>query len=254
MTKQTRQILITTALPYANGSIHLGHIVEYVQADIWARFQNLYGQNCLFVCGEDTHGTPIMISAERQNITPEALIAKSSEEHRADFADFNINFDYYYTTHSPENQRLSNLVYQRLRERGDIETRTIEQAFDPVKGLFLPDRYVKGECPRCGASDQYGDNCEVCGATYQPTELKNPLSVLSGVTPIQKESVHYFFRLENYTAALQQWMHSGCLQPQVVNKLAEWFEVGLQSWIFPVMHLISALKSPMPQLNTFMCG
>ncbi len=230
MTKQPRKILITTALPYANGAIHLGHVVEYVQADIWARFQNLHGEECLFVCGEDTHGTPIMISAEKQGITPEALLAKSNAEHRADFADFNINFDFYYTTHSPENQQLSNLIYQRLRERGDIETRTIEQAYDPVKNLFLPDRYVKGECPRCGAKDQYGDNCEVCGATYQPTELKNPLSVLSGVAPIQKESVHYFFLLGNYTEQLQHWMRSGHLQPQVANKLTEWFETGLQAW------------------------
>ncbi len=229
-TKTPRQILVTTALPYANGPIHLGHMVEYIQADIWVRFHKLYGQDCFFICGDDTHGTPVMISAEKQGITPEQLIAKVYQEHRADFAGFYIDFDYYHSTHSPENQQLSNLIYQRLRDRGDIETRTIEQAYDPQKNIFLPDRYVKGDCPLCGAKDQYGDNCEVCGGTYSPLEMKNPVSVLSGATPITKQSLHYFFRLGNYTEMLQNWMRLGHLQEEVANKLREWFAVGLQSW------------------------
>ncbi len=230
MTPNTRKILMTTALPYANGAIHLGHMVEHIQADIWSRFQKMQGNDCIFICGEDTHGTPIMISAEKQNITPEALIAKSAAEHSADFHDFAIDFDYYYTTHSTENRELAQLIYQRLKERHDITTRTIAQAFDPVKNIFLPDRYVKGECPRCGGKDQYGDNCEICGATYSPTDLKNPVSVLSGATPIQKESVHYFFQLEKYTELLKSWIHSGRLQEQVSHKLNEWLQTGLQSW------------------------
>ncbi len=226
-----RHILITTALPYANGALHLGHLVEYIQADIWARFQNLHGNHCLFVCGNDAHGTPIMIGAEKLGVTPEALVAQMHREHIADFKAFHVAFDYFdETTHTPENQTLVNLIYQRLRDRGDITMRAIEQAYDPVKHMFLPDRYVKGECPRCGAKDQYGDNCEVCGATYTPTELKNPISTLSGASPIQKESVHYFFHLEHYTEQLKQWTHSGKLQQQVANKLGEWFDVGLQSW------------------------
>jgi methionyl-tRNA synthetase len=229
MPNKESKILVTTALPYANGDIHLGNLVGYIQTDIWVRFQKLLGMDAIFICGDDTHGTPIMISAEKQGITPEALIAKVEVQHRADFRDFHVEFDFYYTTHSPENQYFSNLIYQRLWDRGDIETHTIAQAYDPVREIFLPDRYVKGECPRCGAKDQYGDNCEVCGATYSPMDLMNPVSILSGVTPIQKESVHYFFRLQNYTV-LQQWVRKGHLQEQVVNKLAEWFKVGLKSW------------------------
>lgn len=231
MSTQPRKIMITSALIYANGPLHLGHLVEYIQADIWARFQNLHGQHCLYICGNDAHGTPIMIGAEKQGITPEELVATIHQQHAADFRDFHIAFDHFdNTTHAAENQALVNTVFQRLRDRGDITTKTIAQAYDPVKNMFLPDRYVKGECPRCGAKDQYGDNCEVCGATYSPTELKNPVSTLSGATPIQKESVHYFFHLENYTDALQTWTRSGKLQEQVANKLAEWFEAGLQSW------------------------
>lgn len=228
--KQQRQILVTAALPYANGTIHLGNILEQIQTDIWVRFQKMRGHHCLFICGDDTHGTPVMISAQNQGITPEELIARVYQEHRADFAGFYIDFDYYHSTHSPENQQLSSLVYKRLRERGDIETRTIQQAYDPVKNIFLPDRYVKGDCPLCGAKDQYGDNCEVCGGTYSPIELKNPVSVLSGATPIQKESLHYFFKLDNYADMLKIWMRSGRLQEQIANKLSEWFETGLQSW------------------------
>jgi len=230
MSPQPRKILITTALLYANGPIHLGHMVEYIQADIWARFQKMRQQDCIFICGNDAHGTPIMIAAEKQGVTPEAMVNRINQGHRADFADFYVEFDHFDTTHAPENQQLVNLVYQRLHDKGDISTRTIEQAYDPIKNMFLPDRYVKGECPRCGAKDQYGDNCEACGATYTPTELKNPLSALSGAVPVQKNSVHYFFHLENYAKMLEQWSVSGKLQKQVANKLAEWFEAGLRSW------------------------
>lgn len=226
----TEKILVTTALPYANGPIHLGHMVEHIQADMWVRFQKMRGQHCIFVCADDAHGTPIMISAEKRGIAPSQLIEEVRALHEADFKDFGIAFDEYYSTHSAENQALLSRMYLRLRDKGDIETRTIEQAYDAVKNMFLPDRYVKGDCPRCGAKDQYGDNCEVCGATYSPTELKNPLSTLSGTPPIQKESLHYFFRLENYSAQLKAWVNAGHLQEQVANKLAEWFEVGLQSW------------------------
>lgn len=225
-----RKILATTALPYANGPLHLGHMVEHIQADIWVRMQKMRGHSCLFVCGEDAHGTAIMISAEKQGITPEELLAKVAQEHSADLNDFLIEFDQYHTTHSPENRELAELIYRRLRDRGDIIEREIEQAFDPVKQLFLPDRYVKGECPRCGAKDQYGDNCEVCGATYNPTELKNAVSTLSGAAPVQKKSLHFFFTLENHSDSLHAWIHSGRLQEQVANKLQEWFESGLQSW------------------------
>lgn len=226
----SRKILVTTALPYANGAIHLGHLVEYIQADIWVRFQKLHGHECYFVCGDDTHGTPIMISAEKQGITPEVLLARVYEEHCRDLSGFYIDFDYYFSTHSPENRTLAELIYQRLKERGDIEVRTIAQAYDPIKNIFLPDRYVKGDCPFCGAHDQYGDNCEACGATYSPVDMKNPVSVLSGATPVMKESEHYFFLLANYTEMLKSWMRSGHLQEEVANKLMEWFAAGLQSW------------------------
>lgn len=223
-------MLVTTALPYANGAIHLGHMVEYIQADIWVRFHKMMGRQCYFVCGDDTHGTPIMISAEKQGISPEELITQVYQEHLADFKDFYIGVDHYFSTHSQENQALSNLIYQRLRDRGDIQTRMIEQAYDPVKHMFLPDRYVKGECPLCGAKDQYGDNCEACGGTYSPLEMKNPVSVLTGATPITQQSLHYFFRLENYEKMLQQWISDGHLQIEVANKLKEWFAAGLQDW------------------------
>ncbi len=227
---EPRQILITTALVYANGPIHLGHMLEHIQADIWARFQKMRGHQCLYICGNDAHGTPIMINAEKQGVTPETMIHRIHIEDQQDFADFWVNFDHFDMTHAPENQSLVNLVYQRLTAKGDITTRTIEQAYDPVKNMFLPDRYVKGECPFCGAKNQYGDNCEACGTTYAPTDLKNPISVLSGVAPIQKDSVHYFFHLEHYADALKHWGESGHLQPEVMNKLSEWFESGLRAW------------------------
>lgn len=225
-----RKILVTSALPYANGSLHLGHIVEHIQADIWVRFQKMLGNQCLYVCGDDAHGTPIMLRAEKLGITPEQLIADVKREHEKDFDDFLIEFDNYYTTHSPENHQLSLEFYQNIKSHGDIEVRTIQQAFDPVKNIFLPDRFIKGECPRCGALDQYGDSCEVCGATYAPSELKNPVSVISGTKPIEKSSEHLFFLLEKYSELLKKWIRSGKLQEQVANKLNEWFEQGLRSW------------------------
>lgn len=228
--KKSRKILVTSALPYANGDIHIGHLVEYIQTDIWVRYQKLLGNECTYVCADDTHGTPIMLSAEKQGITPETLIEQMHTRHSEDFTRFFVDFDIFYTTHSPENKALSADIYHQLRKNGDIETRSIEQFFDPNKSLFLPDRYVKGECPRCHTPDQYGDNCEACGATYHPTDLKNPVSALSGATPIKKHSEHYFFKLENYQSFLTTWVESGHLQHEVANKLKEWFEAGLKSW------------------------
>jgi len=230
MTQQVRNILVTSALPYANGPIHLGHLVEYIQTDIWARFHRLCGHRCIYVCADDAHGTPIMLRAQQDGVTPEELIERIGAEHRADFADFLIDFDNYYSTHSPENRTFSELIYQRLRDGGHIRQHTITQAFDPEKEMFLPDRFIRGECPRCGAADQYGDGCEVCGATYTPTELKNPRSALSGAQPIEKESLHYFFRLPEFEPMLKDWIESGHVQDEMVNKLAEWFAAGLQEW------------------------
>ena len=232
---QKRRILVTSALPYANGPIHLGHLVEYVQTDIWVRFQKLRGHECWYVCADDTHGTPIMLRAEKEGITPEQLIERMHAEHARDFAEFGVAFDNYYSTHSPENRELAALVYTRLRERGHISRRVIEQAFDPVKQMFLPDRFIKGECPKCGTADQYGDSCEACGATYAPTELKNAVSVLSGVPPVKKESEHYFFKLGDFQDALRKYLFPDItdvrhVQPEVANKLDEWFAAGLQDW------------------------
>ncbi len=229
-TPARRKILVTSALPYANGAIHLGHMVEYIQTDIWVRFQKMRGHQCLYVCADDAHGTPIMLRAEREGITPEELIARVKKEHEADFAAFAIGFDNYHSTHSEENRELAESIYLRLKEAGHIAVRTIKQAYDPVKEMFLPDRFLKGECPRCGAKDQYGDNCEVCGATYSTAELKNPVSVVSGATPVEKESEHYFFKLPDFEAMLRDWTHGGHLQAEVANKLDEWFEAGLQEW------------------------
>ena len=226
----TRKILVTSALPYANGPIHLGHLVEYIQTDIWARFQRLRGEDCTYVCADDAHGTPIMLRAQQEGITPEELITRMSQEHQADFADFLIGFDNYYSTHSEENRMFASLIYERARDGGHIEKRTIRQAYDPEAKMFLPDRFIKGECPRCGAPDQYGDSCEVCGATYAPTELKNPVSVVSGATPIEKESEHYFFKLGDFEEMLREWTRSGPVQPEIQHKLDEWFENGLADW------------------------
>ncbi len=225
-----RKILVTSALPYANGPIHLGHLVEYIQTDIWVRFQKQRGEQCYFVCADDTHGTPIMLKADRDGITPEALIAQVGKEHLADFTEFGVAFDNYHSTHSEENKIFSSLIYTRLRDAGHISSRTITQAFDPVKNMFLPDRFIKGDCPKCGATEQYGDGCEVCGATYSPTELKNAVSAISGEKPIEKDSLHYFFNLADFTDMLTDWTRAGHLQPEVRNKLAEWLDGGLQQW------------------------
>ena len=230
MSEQKRTILVTSALPYANGSIHLGHLVEYIQTDIWVRFQKMRGHDCTYVCADDAHGTPIMLRAQQEGISPETLIARVAEEHRADFADFYIGFDNYHSTHSDENRQLSELIYRRNRDAGHIETRTITQAYDPEKEMFLPDRFIRGECPRCGAADQYGDSCEACGATYAPTELKNPVSAISGATPVEKESLHYFFKLADFEPMLRKWTTAGHLQEEVSNKLSEWFADGLRAW------------------------
>jgi len=225
-----RKILVTSALPYANGSIHLGHLVEYIQTDIWARFQRLRGNTCYYVCADDAHGTPIMLRARQDGISPEQLIAATQKEHEADFADFLIDFNNYYSTHSDENKDFASSIYLTLRDKGHIRTQTIKQAYDPEADMFLPDRFIKGNCPKCGADDQYGDNCEVCGATYDPTELKNPVSAVSGTTPIEKDSEQYFFKLGNFSDMLQQWLKAGHVQTEVANKLEEWFEEGLRDW------------------------
>lgn len=230
MSDKKRRILVTSALPYANGPIHVGHLVEYIQSDIWVRFQKMRGHDCIHVCADDAHGTPIMIRAQDEGISPEALVERFGVEHRRDFADFAIDFDNYHTTHSEENRELSILIYQRLKAGGHISSRVIEQAFDPVKNMFLPDRFIKGECPRCGAAEQYGDNCEVCGATYSPVDLKNPISAISGAKPVSRESEHYFFKLQDFEPMLRAWTRGGHLQPEVINKLDEWFTEGLREW------------------------
>lgn len=226
----SRRILVTSALPYANGPIHLGHMVEYIQTDIWARFQRMRGNEVYYVCADDAHGTPIMLRAQNEGITPEALIERIGNEHRADFADFLIGFDHYHVTHSEENRQLAERVYLALRDGGHIAVRTIRQAYDPIKAMFLPDRFIKGECPKCGAADQYGDSCEVCGATYSPTDLKNPKSAISGATPVERESEHYFFKLGDFEAVLKAWLASGAVQPEIAAKMNEWFAAGLQDW------------------------
>lgn len=226
-----RKILVTSALPYANGAIHIGHLVEYIQTDIWVRFQKLRGHTCHYVCADDTHGTPIMLRAEKEGITPEALIARVHGEHSRDFAGFHVGFDNYYSTNSEENRQFASHIYKQLRANGKIVSRTINQLYDPVKNMFLPDRFVKGECPKCSAKDQYGDNCEVCGATYSPTELKNPYSAVSGATPEMRESEHYFFKLGECEDFLKDWTNTpGKLQAEAANKMQEWFESGLSDW------------------------
>jgi methionyl-tRNA synthetase len=236
MSDDPRTILVTSALPYANGSIHLGHLVEYIQTDIWVRFQRLRGHHCLYVCADDSHGTPIMLRAEQDGISPEELISRIGEEHRADFRDFAISFDNFYTTHSEENREFANLIYERLRDGGHIVVRTIREPYDPVKGVGLPDRYIRGTCPNpeCGAPDQYGDSCEVCSTTYASSDLIDPISVLSGQPPLWRDSEHYFVRLADFTDMLKAWVGGGegpaRVQPEIANKLEEWFGVGLQDW------------------------
>lgn len=237
----TRKILVTSALPYANGSIHLGHMVEHIQTDVWVRFQKLRGHECYYCCADDTHGTPVMLAAQKQGIAPEEMIAKVREEHLADFTGFNIGYDNYYSTHSPENKQFSQDIYRALKANGKIESRVIEQLFDPEKQMFLPDRFVKGECPKCHAQDQYGDNCEVCGTTYSPTELINPYSAVSGAKPELRESEHFFFKLGECADFLKAWTsgnnpHDGKphLQPEALNKMKEWLgegeETTLSDW------------------------
>jgi methionyl-tRNA synthetase len=230
MTQEKRTILVTSALPYANGAIHLGHMVEYIQTDIWVRFQKLRGHDCRYVCADDAHGTPIMLRARQEGITPEALIATSSLEHQADFADFGVGFDNYHSTHSDENRMFSELIFNRNQAGGHIASRVITQAYDAQENMFLPDRFIKGECPKCGAADQYGDNCEVCGSTYSPTELKNALSAISGTVPVEKETEHLFFKLTDFEDMLKDWTKAGHLQPEVAHKVEEWFRDGLQEW------------------------
>ncbi|WP_017902775.1 methionine--tRNA ligase [Pseudomonas asplenii] len=227
---EPRQILVTSALPYANGSIHLGHMVEYVQTDMWVRFQKHRGNQCIYVCADDAHGSAIMLRAEKEGITPEQLIANVQREHSSDFADFLVDFDNFHSTHAEENRELSTQIYLRLRDAGHIANRAITQYFDPEKQMFLADRFIKGTCPKCGTEDQYGDNCEKCGATYAPTDLKNPKSAISGATPVLKESQHFFFKLPDFQAMLQGWTRSGTLQDAVANKIAEWLDSGLQEW------------------------
>ena len=237
----TRKILVTSALPYANGSIHLGHMVEHIQTDVWVRFQKLRGHECYYCCADDTHGTPVMLAAQKQGIAPEDMIAKVREEHLADFTGFGIGYDNYYSTHSPENKQFSQDIYRALKANGKIESRVIEQLFDPEKQMFLPDRFVKGECPKCHAQDQYGDNCEVCGTTYSPTELINPYSAVSGAKPELHESEHFFFKLGECADFLKAWTsgnnpHDGKphLQPEALNKMKEWLgegeETTLSDW------------------------
>ncbi len=225
-----RDILVTNALPYANGPIHLGHLLGYIQADIWVRFLRMQGHTVHYVCADDAHGTGIMLSAEKAGITPEQLIEGVRVEHHRDFKDFLVDFDIYYSTHSEENRELSAYVYQRLQQADAIATRSITQLFDPERELFLSDRFIKGQCPKCKAENQYGDNCEVCASTYAATDLINPRSTISGATPVPKDSVHYFFKLPQFTAMLKDWTRSGTLAPSVANKLAEWLDGGLQEW------------------------
>ncbi|WP_028389414.1 methionine--tRNA ligase [Legionella fairfieldensis] len=229
MTK-VRKMLVTSALPYANGHLHLGHLVEHIQTDIWVRTHRMLGHQCLSVCGDDAHGTPIMLKAEQSGLSPETLTGQMKQSHEQDFQAFAIHYDSYHTTHSPENQQLASCIYERLRASGDIVKKTIRQAYDPVKAMFLPDRYVRGTCPKCGASDQYGDNCESCGATYSPTDLINAVSAVSGATPVEKESEHFFFDLPRYEQLLKEWTRKGHLQTEVANKLDEWFAAGLKQW------------------------
>ncbi|NKF51513.1 methionine--tRNA ligase [Shewanella sp. WXL01] len=230
MTNSTRKILVTSALPYANGPIHLGHMLEYIQTDIWSRYQKLRGHECHYICADDAHGTPIMLKAQQLGMTPEEMIAQVQKEHEQDFADFHIQFDNFHSTHSDENRELASQIYLKLRDGGYIKTKTISQLFDPEKQMFLPDRFVKGTCPKCKSEDQYGDNCDNCGATYSTTDLINPYSAVSGATPVMKDTEHFFFDLPAFEGMLKEWIQSGSLQQEMANKLNEWFEQGLQQW------------------------
>ena len=225
-----RRIVVTSALPYANGSIHLGHLVEYIQTDIWVRSQKMNNNECVYICADDSHGTPIMLKAKEIGITPEELIKKTYDEHVKDFKDFQIEFDNFHTTHSDENKDISQKIYQSLKDKGDIISKEIEQFYDSEAKMFLPDRFIKGECPKCGAKDQYGDSCEECGATYLPTEVKNPISTVSNTIPITKKTEHVFFQLSSYESFLKEWMQNNDIQKEIKNKLSEWLEGGLVDW------------------------
>ena len=225
-----RKILVTSALPYANGSIHLGHLVEYIQTDIWVRFQKMQGNLIYYICADDTHGTPIMLMAEQENITPEELVKKIHKEHLKDFENFHVNFDNFYSTNSLENKELSEDIYKALVRSNKIFEKEIEQFYDPDKEMFLPDRFIKGECPKCKTKDQYGDSCESCGSTYNPTDLINPYSALTGSSPVKKKTKHYFFKLSECSDFLSKWTKSGTLQKEARNKLEEWFKAGLSDW------------------------
>ena len=230
MAHTPRKMLVTSALPYANGSIHLGHLLEHIQTDIWTRFQRLRGHECYSVCADDAHGTPIMLKAKELGVNPEDMVEATRQEHHEDLLGFGVEYDNYYSTHSPENEAFSQDIYNRLNAAGYISKKTINQLYDPEKNMFLPDRFVKGDCPKCGAVDQNGDSCDVCGATYSPTEVNNPRSVVSGATPILKDSEHFFFDLPKFEDMLQNWITSGAIQNEMANKLQEWFEQGLQQW------------------------
>ncbi|MDE9457967.1 methionine--tRNA ligase [Xenorhabdus bovienii] len=230
MSQVANKLLVTCALPYANGPIHLGHILEHIQADIWVRYHRMRGKEVHFICADDAHGTPIMLKAQQSGISPEEMIAKVSLEHQQDFAGFAISYDNYHSTHSEENKEFASQIYLKLKKNGYIKSRKISQLYDPEKGMFLPDRFVKGACPKCKAEDQYGDNCEVCGTTYSPTELINPRSAVSGATPEMRDTEHFFFDLPAFSDMLQKWTRSGSLQEQVANKMQEWFDSGLQQW------------------------
>ena len=227
---EKKRIIATCALPYANGGIHLGHMLEHIQADIWVRFQRMVGNEIFFVCASDAHGTPIMIKAESMGIKPEEMVEKYRNEHIDIFKKFNISYDNYYTTHSPENKKFSEEIYLKLKENNLIESKIIQQLFDEKKQMFLPDRYVKGTCPKCNAEDQYGDNCDKCGATYSPVDLINPKSILSDSVPVLKETEHLFFKLSKFENELENFFQSNALQPEIVNKLKEWFKTGLEDW------------------------
>ena len=230
MTEASRKILVTSALPYANGPLHLGHMLEQVQTDIWVRFQRSRGNHCLYICADDAHGTAIMLSAEKAGITPEEQIEQVKAAHLKDSTGFLVHFDNYHSTHSEENRRWSETIYKRIEQQGHIAVREITQSYDQEKGLFLADRFIKGTCPKCKTPDQYGDNCEACGATYSPVDLIDPISALSGTTPVDRESDHLFFRLGDFEELLRGWTRSGSLQPAIANKLNEWIEAGLQDW------------------------
>jgi methionyl-tRNA synthetase len=230
MTKPQRKILLTSALPYANGAIHIGHMLEFIQTDIWARFQRAQGHECYFAWADDAHGTPIMLSAQKMGITPDELIDRMNEEHQRDFRDFGLSYDHYSSTHSPANRELVETIYGRLQDGGYIERKTISQFYDEQEGMFLPDRFIRGTCPKCKTEDQYGDSCEACGSTYAPTDLIEPRSAVTGTAPVMRESEHYFVRLADFQERLREWMTGGHMQKEVVNKIDEWFSDGLRDW------------------------